>query len=69
MTGLKLTPYDSADYLDSDAAIAAYLDAAKVEGGDDPAYMAHVEGIAARARAKVGSTSAPSETSSKLSNS
>lgn len=56
MTGLKLTPYDSADYLDGHAAITAYLDAAKVEGSDDSAYMEHVRGVADRAHAKIAAT-------------
>lgn len=68
MTGLKLTPYDSADYLDSEAAIAAYLDATKIEGGDDPAYMAHVQGVADRARAKIAAISTANGTESKPSN-
>lgn len=66
MTGHKLTPYDSADYLDGEAAIDAYLDAAKVEGGDDPAYMAHVQDVAARARSRIATTSIPSKTGRKL---
>lgn len=46
----KFSRYDSADYLRTEAEIAAYLDACKEEGGDDPALMAHVLGIVARAR-------------------
>lgn len=68
MTGLKFTPYDSADYLNSEAAIAAYLDAAKIEGDDDPAYMAHVQGVADRARAKIAAISTANVTGSKPSN-
>jgi len=68
MTGLKLTPYDSADYLDSEAAVAAYLDTAKIEGGDDPAYMAHVQGVAVRARAKIAAISTANEAEPKPSN-
>ncbi|WP_336967670.1 hypothetical protein [Sphingobium aromaticiconvertens] len=68
MTEHKFNRYDSADYLDSEATIAAYLDAAKGEGGDDPAYMAHVHGVVARARASTGATSTASETEPKPSN-
>jgi probable addiction module antidote protein len=42
--------YDSADYLDSEESIAAYLEAVMEEGGDDPAYIAHALGVIARAR-------------------
>lgn len=45
---LKTTPYDTADYLDSEEAIAAYLDAAFEEG--DPTYITHALGMVARAR-------------------
>lgn len=45
---IKTTPYDSAEYLDSDEAIAAYLDEAL--GSADPAHIAHALGIVARAR-------------------
>jgi probable addiction module antidote protein len=41
-------PYDSARYLDSDEAIAAFLEAAFET--DDPAFIAHAFGIVARAR-------------------
>jgi probable addiction module antidote protein len=42
--------YDSADYLRTEADIAAYLEAVMEEGGDDPAYIAHALGVVARAR-------------------
>jgi probable addiction module antidote protein len=45
----KLTAYDSADYIRSPEELAEYLAAAFEEGGDDPAYMTHVIGVAARA--------------------
>lgn len=57
MPGLELTPYDSADYLDSEEAIAEFLDAAKIEGDDDPAFMAHVLSVVARARARIAEAS------------
>ena len=41
--------YDSADYLRSPEEVVQYLIAAFEEAGDDPAYMAHVIGNAARA--------------------
>lgn len=47
---LGLAPYDSADYLKTDADIAGYLSAAAELGGDDPAYMAQALAVVARAR-------------------
>ena len=41
-------PYDSADYLDSDEAIVAYLEEALEVG--EPSFIAHALGVAARAR-------------------
>jgi probable addiction module antidote protein len=46
----KLSRWDSAEYLRNEADIAAYLDAAIEEAGDDPAYMIHVLSTIARAR-------------------
>jgi probable addiction module antidote protein len=42
--------YDSADYLGTEEDIAAYLEAAAMEGGDDPAFLARALGVVARAR-------------------
>lgn len=42
--------YDSADYLKTEADIAAYMEAVMEEGGDDPAYVAQALGAVARAR-------------------
>lgn len=47
---LKLSRYDTAEYLNSDEDIQAYLDAVLEQGGDDPAYIVHALGIIARAR-------------------
>lgn len=47
---LKTTPWDSAEYLKSEAEITAYLDACFEEAGDDPAFLTHALGVAARAR-------------------
>ncbi len=47
---LKTTPWDSAEYLKSEADITAYLDACVEEAGDDPAFLVHALGVAARAR-------------------
>jgi probable addiction module antidote protein len=41
-------PYDSAEYLDSDDAISAYIEEAMET--DDPAFIAHALGTIARAR-------------------
>lgn len=45
---LKTTRYDSADYLNSDEAILAYLEEAL--DTDDPAFIAQALGTVARAR-------------------
>jgi probable addiction module antidote protein len=45
---VSTTAYDSADYLDSTEALAAYLDAVFEDG--DPALITHALGVAARAR-------------------
>jgi probable addiction module antidote protein len=45
---LKTTRFDSAEYLDSDEAITAYLDEALETG--DPAFVAQALGTVARAR-------------------
>lgn len=42
--------YDSADYLNDEERIAAYMEAVMDEGGDDPAFIAHALGAVARAR-------------------
>lgn len=46
----KFTQYDSAEYLKTDADMAAYLDVCLQEAGDDPAFIAHALGVIARAR-------------------
>ena len=46
--GLETKPWDAAEYLDSPAAIAAYVEAAFEDG--DPALIAAAIGDAARAR-------------------
>jgi probable addiction module antidote protein len=45
----RFSRFDSADYLRSEQDIAAYVNAVLEEGGDDPAYVAHALGTAARA--------------------
>lgn len=45
---IETFPYDSADYLDSEETVAAYLDEA-IETGD-PAFISHALGVIARAR-------------------
>lgn len=47
---LRLSRWDSADYLRTEQNIAEYFDAALAEGGDDPIYMLQVLGTIARAR-------------------
>jgi len=46
----KTTPWDSAEYLKSDADIQMYLDACLEESADDPAFILHALGIIARAK-------------------
>lgn len=50
MTNETFSRYDTADYLETEADIAAYLDAVMEEGGDDPAFIARALGVVARAR-------------------
>ena len=45
---IRTMPYDSADYLDSEEAIAAYLKSASEDA--DPALTAYALEVAARAR-------------------
>ncbi len=45
---LETTLYDTADYLDSPEAIAAYIEAAFEDG--DPALITHALGVVARAK-------------------
>lgn len=44
----SFTPYESADYLTGIEDVAAYLEAALDEAGDDPAYVAEALGTVAR---------------------
>lgn len=50
MTTQAFGRYDSADYLESEEDIVAYLDAVMAEGGDDPTYVIRALGVVARAR-------------------
>ena len=45
---IETRPYDSANYLDSEEMIAAYLDEAMETG--DPAFVSHALGVIARVR-------------------
>lgn len=47
---LKTTPWDSADYLKTEADSTAYLEACLEEAPDDPAFIARALGVVARAR-------------------
>jgi probable addiction module antidote protein len=47
---LKATPWDSVDYLKTDADMAEYLAACFEEAPDDPAFLVHALGVVARAR-------------------
>lgn len=50
MGRIKLIPWDSAKYLDTEEDIALYMEAVMEEAGDDPDFVAHALGIVARAR-------------------
>ena len=45
-----VTAYDSADYLRTEADVAAYLKACMEEAGDDPAFVVQALGTVARAK-------------------
>lgn len=47
---LKTTPWDSADYLKTEADRTAYLEACLEEAPADPAFIAHALGAVARSR-------------------
>ncbi|PWR21836.1 addiction module antidote protein [Zavarzinia compransoris] len=46
----KIAPYDTADYLKTEADIVEYLDAVMEEAGNDPAFVTRALGTVARAR-------------------
>jgi probable addiction module antidote protein len=50
MTNAKFSRYDSADYIETEEDIAAYLDAVMEEGGGDPTYVTRALVVVARAR-------------------
>jgi DNA-binding phage protein len=53
MTRKTFSRFDVADYLNSEERIAAYLEVAAEECGDDPVFMARVHDAVARARARI----------------
>lgn len=50
MEKIKTRPWDSAEHLKTEDDIAEYFEACLLAGGDDPAFIAHVLGVIARAR-------------------
>jgi probable addiction module antidote protein len=50
MTKATFSRFDSADYLESEDDIAAYLAAVMEDAGDDPAVITRALGVVARAR-------------------
>jgi probable addiction module antidote protein len=50
MEKVKTRPWNSAEYLKTEADMADYLEACFQEAGDDPAFIAHALGVIARAR-------------------
>ena len=47
---VKTTPWDSADYLQTEQDVAAYLDAVLEEASEDPAFVMQALNTVARAR-------------------
>ena len=47
---VKLTNWDSSEYLDTDEAIQDYLDACIEEADGDPEFIVHALGVIARAK-------------------
>ncbi len=47
---VKISRWDSAEYLQAEEDVQAYLEAVLEEGGDDPAYIIHALGVIARAK-------------------
>jgi probable addiction module antidote protein len=50
VSNANFAPHDSAHYLETEEAIAAFLEGVMEDGGDDPAYVARALGVVARAR-------------------
>lgn len=50
MSDFELSQFDAAEHLKTPEDVAAYLDAALEEAGDDPGYFAHALGVVARAQ-------------------
>ncbi len=50
METIKTRPWDSAEHLKTEEDFAEYFEACLLEGGDDPAFIAHALGVIARAR-------------------
>ena len=50
MEDVTFTRYDTADYLKTEADIAAYIEAVMGENGNDPACIARAMEVIARAR-------------------
>jgi probable addiction module antidote protein len=50
MEKIKTRQWDSAEHLKTEADMAEYFEACLLEGGDDPAFLAHALGVIARAR-------------------
>lgn len=50
MGSVNLKKWDSAEYLQCEEDIAAYLDACFEEAGDDSAFITHALGVVARAK-------------------
>jgi len=48
--GIKTTPWDSAEHLETEEDIQLYLDACLEDANDDPSSIIHVLGVVARAQ-------------------
>ncbi|MDR9453580.1 MAG: putative addiction module antidote protein [Wenzhouxiangella sp.] len=47
---IKLSRWDTAEYLKTEQDIQAYIEAVVEEGGNDPAFILHALGVIARAK-------------------
>lgn len=53
MSNENFAPFDPAEHLETEEAIAGFLDGLMEDGDSDPAYVAQALDLAARARARI----------------
>lgn len=61
MSNENFRPFNAAQFLETEEAIAAFMDAVMEECGDDPGYVACALGVVAHARARLAGTADPGE--------